>query len=180
MKRRALTHLLIAAVLALAAAGGYVAWFLMLRGAVKNADALSAEISRIEREDAAIANANDIAATLEADEAALASYFVREDDIVSFLEELEHTGDDLGSAVEVVSVAPGGSGEEERVTLAIRISGSFAAVMRTIGAFEYGAHDLRISTLSLESSGNEEDPSWSAAATFSAGLLPEAPSDTSS
>jgi hypothetical protein len=178
MRRSAFIHLIVAGALALSAAGAYAAWFLTLRGTVANADALSAEIARIEREDAAIASAKDIAATLEADEAALEAYFVSEDGIVPFLEELERTGDELGSAVEVVSVAPGSGTDAGRVTLAMRISGSFAAVMRTIGAFEYGPHDLRIGLLSLDERGGDDGSSWSASATFSAGLLPDAASET--
>lgn len=174
MTRRPLIHLAAAGALAAAALGAYAAWFLALQAADARADELAAEIARIEREDAAIASATDVAAALAADEAALASYFVSRDGIVQFLEELERAGDEAGSLVEVASVAPGTGAAKDRVTLALRITGSFEGVMRTLGAFEYGPRDMRIESLALDSSREEEGSTWTAAAIFVAGLLPEA------
>lgn len=175
MRRASLIHVISALLVTVIVAGMYVAWFLMFRAASERSMELSAEIAHIESEDAVIASTKGIAASLDEDEALLASYFVSGDDIVGFLETLEQSGDQLGSLVEVVSVTSGTGGDAGRVILALRIQGSFSAVMRTLGSLEYGPHDMRVQTLTLEAGAGEEGALWSAATTFSVGLLPETP-----
>lgn len=175
MNRRSFFHFIIAIVLTLMCVGAYVAWFFMFENARDRAEQLLAEVARIEREDAAIASTKGIAASLDADEALLQTYFVSQDDIVSFLEILEQAGEELGSIVDVASVSPGSGVDAGRVILALQVEGSFEAVMRTLGAFEYGPHDMRVRSLALDGGGEDEGVVWSAATTFSVGLLPETP-----
>lgn len=174
MKNHALTFFIASTAFALGALGAYGALFYAFSAARAEAEAAANEVARIETEDAAIENAEEIIAALSADEAVLSSYFVSTDGIVAFLEELERSGEELGTAVEVASVspatAPGG-----RLTIALRIEGSFASVMRTLGSLEYGPRDLRIVTLALDTPPSGEDASWVAAATFSAATLEQTP-----
>lgn len=175
MTRSSLTHFIIALVFALAAAAGYVLWFLAFSAARDNARAAADEAGRIEREDAAIASAKETIASLESDEAALRAYFLSEADIVPFLEELERLGDALQSRVEVASVTELGE-TTERLSLALRIEGSFEAVMRTLGAIEYGSRDMRIISTTLEALQEENESFlWVATATFSVASITESP-----
>jgi len=174
MRRHSLTYFILALVFALASLVAYVLWFLAFSSAHTEAVAAATEVIRIEREDAAIANAEDTIAALSADEAMLNGYFVSSDGIVPFLEELERSGEGQGSLVEVVSVTPPGT-SGGRLALAVRIEGSFESVMRTLGSMEYGPRDMRIVSVTLDTPPVEEATMWIAAATFSVATLAETP-----
>lgn len=171
---RSLVQFLITLIIALAALVGYVVWFFVLSSARDEAKAAALEVARIEKENAAIANAQDTIAALASDEAMLRSRFVTKSGVVPFLEELERSGDSLGSAVEVVSVTePTEAGG--RLTLAISIEGSFASVMRTVGSLEHGPRDMRLLSLTFDTPPSDEEAPWVAAATFSVGTIEETP-----
>jgi hypothetical protein len=175
MKQNALTHFIGAGIFALVTLVGYTLWFLAFQGAKEQALRASAEVVRIEEEDSAIADAKETLVALASDEAVLRGYFVSADGIVPFFEELERSGEVLGSTVEVASVtAPSEAGG--RLTLSMRITGSFASVMKTLGSIEYGPYDMRIQSLTLDTIKSEdvEEP-WVAAAVFSVATLEEQP-----
>jgi hypothetical protein len=160
---------LVAACCAVLAMGGYALWLATLYGVRDSGSELLAEVDRVEREDAMIANAKGIAASLSTDEALVAEYFLDESELVPFLERIERSGQAFGSTVRVASVATGSGVDAGRVVLAVAIDGSFASVMQTLGTLEYGPLDIRTNSLSLAASG-EEEGGWSAAATLSVGL----------
>lgn len=174
MTRRTLIYFISALLFALASLIGYVVWFLAFSSAKESALTAVAEVSRIEKEDTAIANAQDTITTLEADEALLRSYFVSEKDIVPFLEELESSGEVHESSVEVVSVVQPDSGAE-RLRVALRVEGSFPAVMRTLGSIEHGPRDMRVESVTIETVTSGEVSSWTAVATFSVASLRDTP-----
>ncbi len=175
MKQTTLTYGIGAGIFALVALVGYVLWFFSFSNAKNQALFAAAEVVRIEQEDSAIANAEETLAELASDEVMLGAYFVSREDIVSFLEELERSGDMLGSVVEVASVTntPGADG---RLTLSMRITGSFESVMKTLGSIEYGARDMRVESLTLDTLRSEEggDP-WVGAVVFSVATIEEKP-----
>ena len=159
-------HLVIAAVLLVAAIGAYGVWFIVVDTENAKARSLATELATKSQDAGRIAEAKEALAALSIDEAAVASHFVSANDIVPFLGGLESTGAALGSDVEVVSV--GGDGAKSgqgHLNLSVRITGTFDAVMRTLGAFEYGPYDIVLTNLTFDGG----DSKWSAAATFSVG-----------
>lgn len=167
MNRKPLIHLIIMTAIFLGAVGGYVWWRLSVEKASAEAAELEAQIERTMEETRQVGQVKGALALLAEDERAIQSYFVNTEDIVPFLESLESAGKGLGATVAVVSVADKPSGDG-RIALSLRITGSFEAVMRTLGVIEYGPHDLRVSNLALDT-----DPaaagSWTAAVTLSVG-----------
>jgi hypothetical protein len=175
MKQTTLTYFIGTGIFALLTLSGYVLWFLAFSGAKNQALFARSEVARIEQEDAAIANAQDTLLALASDEEMLRAYFVSAEGIVPFFEELERSGEVLGSVVEVASVT-GASEAGGRLTLSIRITGSFESVMKTLGSIEYGARDVRIESLTLDTVKSEEGSEpWVAAAVFSVATIEEKP-----
>jgi hypothetical protein len=82
------------------------------------------------------------------DEAAVQSYFVPEASVVSFIDSLQAHGKALGTAVSVLSVSTSGTVAQPSLTLVLTVSGTFDAVMRTVGSIEFAPYHLTISTLS--------------------------------
>jgi len=173
MKRGAPIEFAFALIFALLALVAYVVLFFAFSSARNETTRILAEVAHIEQEDVAVTNAEETLAALAEDETSLEAYFVSPDGIVSFLEELERSGKDLGSTVEVISVSPIAS--DERITIALRIIGSFTAVMRTLGSIEYGPYDARTIGTVLDTRPSDNTSEWTAAVTFSVATLPETP-----
>ena len=129
---------------------------------------------QIENKKSEIARAHQAQAaltTLADDEAVLKGYSLSRQDIVAFLESLQSTGTALGSQVHVLSVSDEIAGMHPRVTLSLLITGSFDAVMRTIGMLENAPYDTVLSNLTLSSNQPPKGPvEWSAATTISVGV----------
>ena len=81
-------------------------------------------------------------------------------DVVSFLSAFERKGDQHGAEVRVVSVS---EKQEGRVGIAFSISGSFDAVMRTLGSIEYEQYASTIENVTLETSPGEV---WTATGSY--------------
>jgi hypothetical protein len=167
---RSLIPLAFACAALLASAGAY-AW--CYRTAAKESAvsaALSTRILEQSQEATRVKAAKEALASLATDESSVNQYFVKESDIVPFLGSLEKTGKDLGAAVEVASVSaedgPGG----RRIVLALKISGSFDSVLRTLGSIEYGPYMSGVQNLVLESVPGEGGSSlWEATGSFTIG-----------
>lgn len=93
------------------------------------------------------------------DEAVLQKYVVPGTGVVAFIEELQSQGNSLGSTVNVLSVSTGSVNTQPTLILALSVTGTFDAVIRTIGAIEYAPYKLSVSGLSLEQDGRN---SWHA------------------
>lgn len=172
MNRRSIINLIAVAVLCLLAIGGYALWY----GIVANKSAEAAELrSRLGAHGEAgnrAAFARSALAELGPKEEETYRHLVAADDIVPFLEGLETTGDRLGSSVEVISVTNSQTGDA--LALSLRITGSFDAVMRTLGAVEYQTYDTVLTSLTLDTL-PEEGSAWSAAASFTVGMRQKQP-----
>lgn len=164
--KKELIHFSVALLIALAALAAYGLSFMVIAAAREEAAEAVRKVAEIRAEDAAIAQAEGALAALAADEAAVGGYLVSPDDIVAFLEELESIGEAHGAVVEVASVSSVGS--DNRIELAVRIEGTFASVMRSLGQMEYGSRDLRLKQLVLDTIPSDPDASWSAALSVSA------------
>lgn len=168
--KKPLIHLVIALVLLAAAVTAYVFWYARVTALEQETAELATKAAQAERAAADIASARAALSKLVADEAFFGSYFVSTSTVVSYLENLEHTGDELGSLVEVVSVTPAGS---ERLSISFRAAGSFAAVMRTLGAIEFGPYDASMANLTLDTNAGSEGK-WMATGVVSVGMSPAA------
>ncbi|KND51564.1 MAG: hypothetical protein AB202_03280 [Parcubacteria bacterium C7867-007] len=171
--KKPLTHLIVSLVLLIVAIGAYGVWFVVVDTESAKARALSAEIKTKSQDALRIAEAKEALAALAMNESAVNSHFISPNDVVPFLGGLGATGAALGSKVEVVSVgADNATAGQGHLNLSLRITGSFNAVLRTLGALEYAPYDISLTNLSFDTSG---DSLWSAAVTVKVGTGPVVP-----
>lgn len=168
MNRTPLIHLGLASLLLIAAIVAYAFWYTKVSGMRAEVAALTAEAEAATIAAGEISSARSALAKLAEDEAYFGSYFVSTSTVVSYLEDIEGAGDAFGSSLEVVSVTPEG---KARLAVSFRATGSFSAVMRTIGAMEYGAHDAIIGNLNVETNASSEG-AWVASGVISVGMMP--------
>ena len=110
--------------------------------------------------------------SLTSEEAAINQYFISTNDVVPFLEQLQKTGKYFGANVTVQSVSATPGTPYGQLGLALTITGTFDAVLRTIGAIEYGPYDTTVSTLNFATTANgvaSSSPTWIANTTFIVG-----------
>mgnify|MGYP001612048375 CR=1 FL=1 len=98
-------------------------------------------------------------AEVEKDEAVVQSYFVPETGAATFFDNLQALGRSLGTTLKVLSASTNTATSPATLTLAVSITGTFDAVMRTVGAVEYAPYDLSISNLSI---GHDGKNNWHA------------------
>jgi len=177
MKRTALIQLSLALLLLASVLGAYGFWYASVGKASVEAAALSEAMQTKSQDSARVAAAKVALESLSEDEAAMRAYLVREQDIVPFLGTLEQTGTSLGAVVEVVSVSTARKDERSQIQLSLKITGSFDAVLRTLGAIEYGPYDSAIQSVTFDTVPAEvgSPSSWTAAATFTLGTQTETP-----
>jgi hypothetical protein len=109
--------------------------------------------------------------TLAQDEVTINQYSVDKRDIVPFLETLQSSGAAVGSKVEVLSVSDQTVQGHNRISLSLAITGSFDAVMRTLGEIENGPYDgiVTSASLSTQNTGTSSARSWTATTQLSVG-----------
>lgn len=120
------------------------------------------------------ASSRSLLNAISGDETAIQQYFVANSQVVSFIDDLQHRGAAQGTAVEITSVNSSSAGRSA-LSIALTIKGSFAAVMRTIGAIEYAPYDITVSALSLTQG---DKSSWVATMTIVVGSAPDVASTT--
>lgn len=169
---RSLAQLLVALGVLAVVSGLYAAWYYEVQREARKSGELQTQIQTTIESAVTAAETSDTLASLAADEAAIEGYRINLADIVTFLERIEGTGRALTSAVEVVSVAdkPGNDG---RMLITVRIIGSFDAVLRTLGAIEYGPYDSKITNLTFDTPSN--GGAWTAVAALSVAVDVAAP-----
>lgn len=101
-------------------------------------------------------------------EEAIQSYFVSENGVVGFIDNLEALGRAQGTKVNVLSVSPDSGAQQSALGFSISITGTFDAVMRTVGAIEYAPYAISISTLSV---GQDAKNAWHADLAFRVGSI---------
>src|SRR3989344_896925 len=150
MKRSSFTDLMFALVLTAAALSAYFYWYAALSKASATVADLASRIAEKSEDASRIAAAKSILAALSSEEAAIRGYFVSTEDVVPFLEELEATGKAFGADVSVASVSADSAADRSHILVAVKVGGTFDAVLRAVGAIEYGPHDIIITNLSLD------------------------------
>lgn len=176
MRRLAFIQLFLASLLLASILAVYGFWYAEVGKASAEAAKLSDDILTKSQDSARVTAAKAALVSLAGDEASVTQYLIPPGDVVPFLESLEQTGKALGATVEVVSVASEATKERGHLALSLKISGPFDAVLRTLGAIEYGPYDSSLTGLTFDTprSDTEGAQAWTAAATFSIGT--QAPS----
>ncbi len=154
--------------------GGVVGGVVLLTQERERAEQLTAEIGTKRLEALRVAAAKEALPALATDETAINQYFIKADDIVPFLETLQRTGTRQGAEVEVLAVSADQGGSQHRLSLSLRIVGTFDAVMRTVGSIEYGPYDIALSNVTLDTMGEagKKGTVWTAATVFTIGTQP--------
>jgi hypothetical protein len=160
MRYRAAIGLLLSLLLLAGVIFAYVRWQGEVSRMSARLEGLAAEVAARAGGETGVARTD---AALAEDEAALREFFLEEADIVSFTETLKERGRSLGSSVEVVSASVERGTPRGRILVSVRIRGTYDAVLRTLGAIEYGPQDARTER-AVQSF---ESENWVATASFS-------------
>ncbi len=175
MKIRTYAHALIAFGIFVVALSLYAAWYAQVGKESAVAVSLADKINAKKESRTRTQEAKDELERALEDETAVKNYFVDTENVVPFLERLQDTGAQFGADVEVESVSAKTQKEtgepHDALELALRITGTFGAVERTLGAIEYQPYDTVITQLSLNTSaaGASSTPQWAATLTARVG-----------
>lgn len=137
----------------LIALAGYGAWYAYVSAESQRVASLQSQIEEATKNVDHITSAKAALAEIADDEAAVQSYFVPESGVVSFINNLEQLGALQKANLSVVSVSTAGSSTQPVLLLTLSITGTFDAVMRTVGLVEYAPYDVSISKFSIMAQG---------------------------
>ena len=157
------THLIIVVVIAALAVGGHVFWYNIILAKSAEVSNLQGEIGQASQVVTRIASDRALLEQASSSQSEVQNYFVSNNNIVPFINSLQNTGSSLGSTVTVLSVSSTGRGQTS-IALALTITGSFDAVMRTVGAIEYAPYAITMTSLTMQKSPNT---GWTASVNFS-------------
>lgn len=167
--RSPLVHLLIAIAVMLGTIVAYGTWYSVVSNESAVVASIQDQITTASENMKRIAAARAALAEIAGDEAKVRSYFVSEDSVVSFIDSLQSTGKNLKADVAVQSVAKGGTPAQPTLAFVLSVSGTFDAVMRTIGAIEYAPYDVIVTSLSV----SEDDKHvWHSTVNLTVGSAP--------
>jgi hypothetical protein len=156
----------------IAAGIGYALWYRVVAAASDRDAQIAAAIQSGSDASARAAAAERALDQLGPAAAALNARFVGVNDIVPFLEKLQEAGSGVGADVEVGSVAENDS-PRPHLELAMTVTGSFDAVMRTLGLIENGPYDITTTGASLVAGSSDSGAAiWTATASLSIGTKP--------
>jgi hypothetical protein len=178
-----LLRLLIAVGLLVGVGIGYGIWYRVVAAESEHAAELKAQIETKSATQARAAALRAAIGQLVSDEALIGKYLVSAGAVVGFLEELEGYGAPAGSAVKVLSVSPGNAGGKPVFQIALTISGTFSAIMNTVGRIEYAPYHISVTSLAVNANTTpsaDADASltqkWTANMAISVGSIPTASS----
>lgn len=178
MSRTPYIHLAAAGLFLLVALGAYAFWYRHVSKLSTQAAELTGQLQMVGDAGGRASSVRRELDLVTQQETEIYQRFVGSNTIVTYLEAVEATGRGLGAEVEVISVgdAPTRANHPAELQMALRITGSFDAVMRTLGAIEYQAYATSLSSVTLDT---PTGANWTAAATFLVGKPPAATSTPS-
>lgn len=152
----------------------YVAWLYHVSTISESIRSTEAEIVLAKKTSVEGEKARATLIALSKNAEVIQKYFVDKESLVSFLEELGESGRRLGATLEILSVSDAKDGNGfPRINLAIKIEGSFDAVMRTVGVLEQGPYDSKVEQLTIEERKlDQAGAPWTATLTLSVGAHP--------
>lgn len=157
--KSSLTHLSIALSVCAASFIGYGIGYAALSAKSAEVAALQGQIDTKTETVNRIAATRATLASIANDEAIVQNYFVPETSIVSFINELEAHGKLQGATVSVLSVAKSGTDTQPELAFSLTTTGTFDAILRTVGSIEFMPYNILTSALSVT---QEAKDSWRA------------------
>ena len=167
--KKPFVHLVLALILVILVIVGYGVWYATVSSKSSEVADLQSKISAATNTVSRIAAARSALAEIAGDEAKVQSYFVPESGVVPFINSLEALGVAQKASVSVLSVSSGGPAPHPFLSLSLAVTGTFDAIMRTIGAIEYAPYDISIASLSI---GQDAKNGWHASLTLTVGSVP--------
>ncbi|MCR4333469.1 MAG: hypothetical protein NUV60_00385 [Patescibacteria group bacterium] len=143
------SHLIGALMVCIIVSIGYGMWYVAISEKSMAVEKLQNVIDTKTETVSRIATTRATLAGVANDETVVQGYFVPETKVVTFIDSLETHGKTQGAIVKVLSVSTTGTTAQPTLSLSLVISGTFDAVMRTVGTIEYAPYALSISTLSV-------------------------------
>lgn len=149
----------------------YVGWLYSVSQISTSIRTTQAEIVKATQESMQGAKTKEALLALSSNAEVIRGYFVEKESLVTFLEALSKTGTALGSTLEIVSVSDSKDAQGfPRIVVALKIQGSFDAVLRTVGALEQGPYDSKVETMHIEARQLDTvGEAWTASVTLSVG-----------
>lgn len=175
MKLRHYTHVLAAAAIFFIVLSAYGTWYAKVGKESATAISLAADIQTKKQSGARVEEAKQELERAMNDEAAIKGYFVDTSDVVPFLESLQTIGQRLGTKVTVESVSAQPAKPHTVLQLALKVTGPFSSVEKTLGAIEYQAHDTTVTNVTFDTPPGG-DAQWTAAVTLRIGTVDTASS----
>ena len=142
-------HFALTLVVAIVASGMYYGWYATVSRKSEDSARLEQQIGTASANSNRVAAARSALAEISGDENMMRSYFVSDADVVSFISDLESLGSVSNAVVRVLSVSTAGTTARPTLRIALTITGTFNAVMRTIGAVEYVPYAISVSALAI-------------------------------
>jgi len=141
-------HLLVAIAISIAVISGYAVWYTTVSQKSSEVAGLQNQIVVASEYMNRISYARAALAEIAGDEKEIQGYFVSEEGVVSFINNIETFGVD-GATVKVVSVSKSVPRALPTLLLALSVDGTFDAVMRTVGAIEYAPYAISVLTVGV-------------------------------
>lgn len=164
-------HLLVAALLALAAATVYGVFFAQVKEKNEHISALTNAIAQSAEQEQRLLSVKALVFETAPLREKLAGYRIAKDDAVSFITGLETLGRETNVSVTIASVevAPRTAEGVENLRLVVRFEGSWSDVVRYLGLLELLPLEGRVeqALIARKSAGDEKNPSlWRGDATL--------------
>lgn len=165
MNRRTLIPLIVASLLLVLSLGGYVVTFSLVSNLQEESFLLADEIKAAQDKEARISRAERTLAAIMEQEEMVSSYFVTENSVVDFLEELEGIEERTDVAITIGSVG----GEGETFDISLTVEGQFRNVMQTLEAIESLPVFISVTRASIDTVVRESNDEgiWTASAGYS-------------
>lgn len=168
--RTPIIHAVIALALGVSAVVAYGMWYAVVKAKSAVVADLQSQIDAKRESAMRISAARAALSEIAGDEAVVQDYFVPETGVVAFIDSLEARGRSGNATVSVLSVSKDAAVKgRSAFTFSISITGTFDAVMRTVGTIEYAPYAVSLTSLSL---GQGEADVWHASVKLSVGSSP--------
>ena len=171
--------LISACIVLLLSIGAYVFWYEKVASVSAQAASLTAQLATQRTASSQEEQVKTAIDELNSNESTIQKYFISTSDVVPFLEQLQSLGSSLGAKVQIASVSATPANTTTpygHLNLTLSISGTFAAVMRTLGSIEYQPYDTAFSALSISSTptlgGTAAASQWTAILSVTVASLP--------
>lgn len=165
-----LPSLISASVVAVCMLIAFTLWYLFIEKGRTHVADLESRIQQKTEHAAYISAARASLTEIQGEETAMQNYFVSNAEVVPFINLLQSEGRAIGTTVSVGALSTAVVKNHPVISLSLNITGSFDAVMRTVGAIEFAPYDITLGTVSLSRS---EKGEWQATAALQVGSVTE-------